>query len=140
MTRDAIAAFLLTNGVTRCPTACAAPTPATITANDQQALRQRSEQHQIWQAARQAQLRHAWLVGSAPSRLESIAAIGAAARLEVANAQGRELIDRRVAAKDHKAAIAAIHEWFGTNIGAEAGLAAVGHRGVHCGLRIPNPC
>jgi len=39
-----------------------------------------------------------------------IAAIGAAARLEVADAQGRKLIGRPAAAKDHDAAIAVIHE------------------------------
>jgi hypothetical protein len=66
---DAIAAFLRTNSVTRCPTACAAPTRATIAANDQQVLRQRSEQRQIWQAARQEQLRQAWLrrLGAKPA-------------------------------------------------------------------------
>ena len=34
----AIAAFIRTKGVTRCPTACALPTQGTITANDRAAL------------------------------------------------------------------------------------------------------
>ena len=44
-------------------------TRATIAANDQQVLRQRSEQRQIWQAARQEQLRQAWLrrLGAKPA-------------------------------------------------------------------------
>jgi len=68
-----------------------------------------------------------------------IAAIGAAARLEVADAQGRKLIGRPAAAKDHDAAIAVIHDWFGANIGGEAGLAGVGHRVVHGGTAYSEP-
>jgi hypothetical protein len=34
----AVAAFLRTNGVTRCPTACALPTQGTIAATDRAAL------------------------------------------------------------------------------------------------------
>ena len=40
-----IAAFIRTKGVTRCPTACAAPTHAAGSAADREALRQQRSQH-----------------------------------------------------------------------------------------------
>jgi hypothetical protein len=43
----AIAAFIRTKGVTRCPTACVAPTYASGTLADQAALRRRAEQREI---------------------------------------------------------------------------------------------
>ncbi len=46
----AVAAFIRTNGITRCPTACALPTQATIAAADRTAL----ENH----AAKREMLRH----------------------------------------------------------------------------------
>jgi hypothetical protein len=55
-----IAAFILAKGVTRCPTACAAPTHASGTAADRAALRERAERlealreersHIAWQQA-----------------------------------------------------------------------------------------
>lgn len=52
-----IAAFIRTRGVTRCPTACAAPTHASGSAVDREALRQRAEQ---LEAVRQARSQHAW--------------------------------------------------------------------------------
>jgi hypothetical protein len=42
----AIAAFISQKGVTRCPTACAVPTHASIAAADRQALRQRAEERE----------------------------------------------------------------------------------------------
>jgi hypothetical protein len=39
----AIAAFIRSKGITRCPTACAAPTHAAGSAADRAALRQRAE-------------------------------------------------------------------------------------------------
>ena len=36
--RAAVAAFIRANGITRCPTACALPTQATVTAADRAAL------------------------------------------------------------------------------------------------------
>lgn len=53
-----IAAFIRSKGVTRCPTACAVPTQASIAEADRAALRRRSEQRE---AARQDKLRHGWL-------------------------------------------------------------------------------
>jgi hypothetical protein len=47
----AIAAFLRTKGVTRCPTACALPTQGTIAATDRAAL----EKYAIERARRQRQ-------------------------------------------------------------------------------------
>jgi hypothetical protein len=49
-----IAAFIRAKGITRCPTACAAPTQASGSAADRAALRQRAEQRE---AARQERLR-----------------------------------------------------------------------------------
>ena len=60
--QDAIAAFVRVKGVTRCPTACAAPTQAAVAAADRQVLRQRASQREAaWEAAREERLRHAWL-------------------------------------------------------------------------------
>jgi hypothetical protein len=42
----AIAAFVRTKGVTRCPTACAVPTQASVAETDRQALRRRAEEHE----------------------------------------------------------------------------------------------
>jgi hypothetical protein len=52
-----IAAFIRTRGITRCPTACAAPTHASGSAADRDALRQRSER---LEALRQERSRHLW--------------------------------------------------------------------------------
>ena len=57
-----IAAFIRANGVTRCPTACAAPTRAAGSAADRAALRERAERlEEIRQEkARQARLHFGW--------------------------------------------------------------------------------
>jgi hypothetical protein len=58
-----IAAFIRAKGITRCPTACAAPTQGASSAADQAVLRQRTEQRE---AAREERLHRFWLrTGSA---------------------------------------------------------------------------
>ena len=52
-----IAAFIRIKGITRCPTACAAPTHASGSAADRDALRQRSERLEV---LRQERSRHLW--------------------------------------------------------------------------------
>ena len=59
---DAIAVFIRQRGVTRCPTACAAPTQAAVAVADRSALRQRAEEREAaWQAASEERRRRAWL-------------------------------------------------------------------------------
>ena len=53
-----IAAFIRTKGVTRCPTACVAPTHATGSAADRDALRQRAERIE---AKRRQKASQAWV-------------------------------------------------------------------------------
>ena len=52
-----IAAFIRTKGITRCPTACAAPTHASGTAAERAALRARAERVE---ALREEKRRTAW--------------------------------------------------------------------------------
>lgn len=52
-----IAAFIQARGVTRCPTACAAPTHASGSAADRAALRQRAERVE---ATRLEKARQSW--------------------------------------------------------------------------------
>jgi acetate kinase len=59
--------------------------------------------------------------------------IGASPRLEVWDVRGRRIADQPIVRNGHRAAIAAIHEWFATQIGGEAALNGVGHRVVHGG-------
>ena len=60
--QDAIAAFIRAKGVTRCPTACAAPTQAAVATGDRRELRRRDEEREAaWEAAREERLRRAWL-------------------------------------------------------------------------------
>ena len=52
---DAIAAFIRASGVTRCPTACVAPTQAVVAAADRLALSKLAEQREVfWEAKREA--------------------------------------------------------------------------------------
>jgi hypothetical protein len=46
----AVAAFIRTKGVTRCPTACAVRTQGTVSPADKEALRQRADQLEILRA------------------------------------------------------------------------------------------
>ena len=48
----AIAAFIRVNGVTRCPTACVAPTQASTDAVDRAALRRRAKQREAMREER----------------------------------------------------------------------------------------
>jgi hypothetical protein len=52
-----IAAFIRAKGITRCPTACAAPTHASGSAADREALRLRAER---LEALRQERSQHFW--------------------------------------------------------------------------------
>lgn len=52
-----IAAFIRANGITRCPTACVAPTHASGCAADRDALRQRAER---LEAMREERTRQGW--------------------------------------------------------------------------------
>ncbi len=51
-TEAAIAAFLRSRGVTRCPTACVAPTHASGNATDRAALRERAEREEVLRGER----------------------------------------------------------------------------------------
>ena len=53
-----IAAFIQAKGVTRCPTACAAPTHASVSVTDRVALRRRAEH---LEAIREAKARRSWV-------------------------------------------------------------------------------
>jgi hypothetical protein len=57
---SAIAEFIRTKGITRCPTVCLAPTQGSVAAADQAALRQRAARfEELRQAKLQADPRHA---------------------------------------------------------------------------------
>jgi hypothetical protein len=53
----AIAAFIRAKGITRCPTACAAPTHAYGSAADRQILRQRAERFEALREEKSRQAR-----------------------------------------------------------------------------------
>ena len=57
-----IAAFIRSNGVTRCPTVCLAPTQGRTEAADRAVLRQRAQQRE---AAREERTRTQWLRATA---------------------------------------------------------------------------
>jgi len=65
--------------------------------------------------------------------------IGTAARFTVADGNGRKIGAEPLSGNDHKAAIAAIHDWFAAHAGGEASLSAVGHRVVHGGSEFAEP-
>jgi acetate kinase len=65
--------------------------------------------------------------------------IGLSAQLTAADTSGRSLVDRPIVAKDHDAALEAIHQWFTTEIGSEKGFSGVGHRIVHGGMTYSEP-
>jgi hypothetical protein len=59
-----VAAYILSNGVTRCPTACAVPTQATITAADRSALARHASKRERGRERRiAARNRWGWTVG-----------------------------------------------------------------------------
>ncbi len=74
-----------------------------------------------------------------PSVHGQVEGIGTAPRLQVEDARGGRIVDQPVAAMDHEAAIAAIHDWFAAHAGGEAGFAGAGHRIVHGGLAYTAP-
>jgi len=57
-----IAAFIRAKGITRCPTACVAPTQASGSAADREALRQRAER---LESKRRQQANQAWVRATA---------------------------------------------------------------------------
>jgi acetate kinase len=65
--------------------------------------------------------------------------IGERPQLEVADALGREIANQSITGMDHRAAISAIHEWFGAHVGSEATFAGIGHRIVHGGATYSEP-
>src|SRR5258708_38950161 len=65
--------------------------------------------------------------------------IGTSPRLKIANAQGRSVADQTAAGNDHRAAIAAIQDWFTDHVGGEAGFGGVGDRIVHGGTAYSEP-
>jgi acetate kinase len=76
----------------------------------------------------------------AHGQVEGIGELGnTAARIEVADGDGRKLTDKPIAATDHAGALAAIHDWFGEHIGSEGGFSGVGHRVVHGGMAYAQP-
>jgi acetate kinase len=68
-----------------------------------------------------------------------VESIGRSPRLTVTDARGVGLTAQPVAGRDHRAAIAAIGDWFAAHIGSKAGFAAVGHRVVHGGAGFAEP-
>ncbi len=80
------------------------------------------------------------LAAGAHGQVEGLgAAAGTPARIEVADTQGRQLIEQPIAGHDHQSAMAAIHDWFAAHVGSEAGFTGVGHRVVHGGLAYAQP-
>jgi acetate kinase len=65
--------------------------------------------------------------------------IGTSPHLEVSDEQGHKLVDPRPAADGYDGAIAAIHDWYASHVGGEAGFAGVGHRIVHGGAAYAEP-
>jgi acetate kinase len=59
--------------------------------------------------------------------------------LEVSDPHGTKLADAPVAGAGHTGAIAAIHDWFATHVGNDAGFEGVGHRVVHGGATYSQP-
>ena len=55
-----IAAFIRAKGVTRCPTACVAPTRASGSTADREALRMRAQRLEALREERQEKARTAW--------------------------------------------------------------------------------
>lgn len=68
-----------------------------------------------------------------------VSGIGESPRIDIADALGRKLLDQPTAARDHEAAIAAIHDWLAAHMGGGVELAGVGHRIVHGGTQYSEP-
>src|SRR5258708_5396163 len=65
--------------------------------------------------------------------------IGTSPRLKVADAQDRGVADQTVAGNDHRAAIAAIQDWFTDHVGGEAGFRGVRHGVGQGGMAYSGP-
>jgi acetate kinase len=65
--------------------------------------------------------------------------IGTSPHLEVSDPHGTKLADAPVAGAGHTGAIAAIHDWFATHVGNDAGFEGVGHRVVYGGATYSQP-
>jgi hypothetical protein len=57
----AIAEFIRAKGITRCPTACLAPTQGAVNATDRRALQRRAERLEELRRVKAAAARDAWL-------------------------------------------------------------------------------
>src|SRR5260370_37429970 len=65
--------------------------------------------------------------------------IGTSPRLKIADSQGRRVADQTAAGNDHRAAIAAIQDWFTYHVDAEAQFCGVGHPVVPGGTAFSEP-
>ena len=65
--KAAVAAFIRTKGVTRCPTACALPTQGTIAANDRAALENYAIARTLSRRRRQAARQRSFWAAQAPA-------------------------------------------------------------------------
>src|SRR5712672_3867565 len=65
--------------------------------------------------------------------------IGTSPRLKIADAQGGSVADQTAAGNDHRAAIAAIQDWFADHVGSEAGFGAAGTAIGHGETAISKP-
>ena len=65
--KAAVAAFIRTKGVTRCPTACALPTQGTIAADDRAALEDYAIARTRWRRQRQAARQRSFWAAPGPA-------------------------------------------------------------------------
>jgi len=77
------------------------------------------------------------VAADAHGQVEGIGTAGA--RFEIIDRNGRQLAGQPVAGNDHRAAVAAIHDWSAAHLGSEGSLAGVGHRVVHGGAEFSKP-
>ena len=68
-----------------------------------------------------------------------VEAIGSSAHLQIADPEGRTLVEQPLGACGHSGAIAAIQAWFAAHVGSQSGFDGVGHRVVHGGLKYSQP-
>src|SRR5437016_13714375 len=68
---DAVAEFIRSKGITRCPTACSSPTEATLAQSDRHDLKRYAEAQETARLARSPRRRHATSVGKKAAIPES---------------------------------------------------------------------